>query len=98
MHAAMSNFQIQGDTLCLHGTLDRAAVVALWPQLTPLPVALRHVNVQAVTGIDSAGLALLAELAAQLRKRGTVTIIGMPPGLAELSAAYRLTPTLEFKA
>jgi len=97
MSAAMSHFQRQGDTLHLQGLLDRSAVIALWPQVIPLPEMVRHLDVQSVTGIDSAGLALLVELAAQLRKHGTVRIVGMPPGLAELSAAYRLTPTLEFK-
>jgi len=97
MPAAINTIQLQGDTLYFHGVLDRAAVVALWPQVIPLPAALRHINVESVTGMDSSGLALLAELAARLRERGTSTLIGMPPGLGELSAAYRLTPSLEFK-
>jgi len=92
-----ARIQIQGDTLHIHGTLDRAAVVALWPQLYPPPHLVRYLNVQAITSIDSAGLALLAELMTQLREKGTANIIGKPPGLEELSAAYRLTPTLEFK-
>jgi phospholipid transport system transporter-binding protein len=47
-----------------------------------------------VTRVDSAGVALLAELAA--RAGTAVAIDGMPPGLAELRAAYRLTPALAF--
>ena len=50
-----------------------------------------------VTTVDSAGLALLAELAARLRAAGAaVAIEGEPAGLAELRTAYRLTPGLDF--
>jgi ABC-type transporter Mla MlaB component len=53
----------------------------------------------AVTGLDSAGLALLAELAARLRANGSApTIIGSPDGFTDLSAAYRLAPTLDCHA
>ena len=41
---------------------------------------------------DSAGLALLAELAAD----GPLDVHGTPPGLTELCRAYRLTPTLGY--
>jgi len=92
-----ASIQIQDDTLHVHGVLDRNAVIALWAQINQLPPSLNVLNVQAVTGIDSSGLALLVELMAQLRIKGTANIIGKPPGLEELGAAYRLTPTLEFK-
>ncbi|HAU80063.1 MAG TPA: anti-sigma B factor antagonist, partial [Stenotrophomonas sp.] len=43
--------------------------------------------------------ALLAELAARLRANGTTpTIVGSPDGFTDLSAAYRLAPTLDFHA
>ncbi|HVR82544.1 MAG TPA: anti-sigma B factor antagonist, partial [Luteimonas sp.] len=47
----------------------------------------------AVSRVDSAGVALLAELADRC---GGVKIDGLPSGLAELRAAYRLTPALAF--
>jgi phospholipid transport system transporter-binding protein len=47
-----------------------------------------------VARVDSAGVALLAELAT--RSGTTVVIDGTPPGLVELRAAYRLAPTLAF--
>jgi len=92
-----AGIQIQDNVLHLHGMLDRNAVIALWPQINQLPPSLNVLNVQAVTGIDSSGLALLVELMTQFRSRGTAHIIGTPSGLDDLSAAYRLTPTLEFK-
>ncbi|CCP13884.1 hypothetical protein SMSKK35_2114 [Stenotrophomonas maltophilia SKK35] len=49
--------------------------------------------------MDSAGLALLAELAARARKAGhPLAISGAPAGYNELSAAYRLSPDLDFNA
>ena len=52
-----------------------------------------------VTTVDSAGLALLAELAARARAAGAVPRVeGQPAGLADLQAAYRLTPELDFPA
>jgi phospholipid transport system transporter-binding protein len=51
-------------------------------------------DLAAVTRVDSAGVALLAELST--RTGTAVAIDGMPPGLAELRAAYRLTPGLAF--
>jgi phospholipid transport system transporter-binding protein len=47
--------------------------------------------------VDSAGLALLAELAARLRAAGAAPHIeGEPAGLSELRTAYRLTSGLDF--
>ncbi|MCL6712919.1 STAS domain-containing protein [Pseudomonas sp. R2.Fl] len=88
----------EGDALVFRGALDRAAAVALWPQLAKATGAQRIVLTN-VTTVDSAGLALLAELAAQVRASGgTVAIEGQPAGFTELCAAYRLTPGLEFPA
>jgi len=92
-----ANARIQGNTLHVSGVLDRAAVIAVWPHITPLPDIVEQLDMYSVTHVDSAGLALLAELIAQLKSRGEVRIIGKPEGLRELSAAYRLTPDLEFK-
>ena len=85
-----------GDALVFAGALLRDDVAALWkPAASALDGAARF-DVTAVERIDSAGLALLAELAA--RAGGEVTVDGTPDGLAELRGAYRLSPTLGFAA
>jgi phospholipid transport system transporter-binding protein len=87
-----------GTALVFSGVLDRAAATALWPSLTSLDGVLQ-LDLTAVTRVDSAGVALLAELAARLRDRGGApTIVGSPAGFNELCAAYRLAPTLDFNA
>lgn len=84
-----------GDALVFAGALDRAAATALWPQASAALDGVQRFILTSVTTVDSAGLALLAELAARLRARGGAPAIeGEPPGLSELRAAYRLTPEL----
>lgn len=85
----------EGEALVFAGALERAAVAALWKQAQPLLKDLRRLDLSAVSEVDSAGLALLAELAA--RAPG-VSVIGTPPGLTELRAAYRLDEGLGFSS
>ena len=85
-----------GDALVFSGLLSRAQVPALWRLAPSLAAGARRFDVGAVAGVDSAGLALLVELAA-LAGDG-VTVDGAPPGLAELRAAYRLDEALTFAA
>ncbi|KQZ59274.1 MULTISPECIES: STAS domain-containing protein [unclassified Lysobacter] len=85
----------EGEALVFTGALDRAAVAALWRQALPLLKDLRRLELGAVSEVDSAGLALLAELAA--RAPG-VSVIGTPPGLTELRTAYRLDEGLGFSS
>ncbi len=86
-------------TLHLSGTLDRGAVIALWPQLKTMATGVDALDLAAVTGVDSAGMALLAELAARARQNGrTLAINGSPAGLTDLQAAYRLSADLDFNA
>jgi phospholipid transport system transporter-binding protein len=80
-----------GDVLHLDGRLDRAAVAATWRALQPLREGAAAVDLSAVDAVDSAGLALLAELAS-----AGLRIDGNPAGLAELRAAYRLDASLGF--
>lgn len=96
--ASDATFRIAGDSLHLAGVLDRSAVTALWPALQRALGPLRQMDLQAVERIDSAGLALLGELAARLRAQGGGQIIGSPAGLQELGTAYRLAPSLDFNA
>lgn len=98
-NAIASNASVarEADALVFAGALDRAASVALWsPACKSLP-GVQRIVLTNVTTVDSAGLALLAELAARLRASGTSPYLeGTPAGLSELRTAYRLTPGLEF--
>ena len=83
-----------GARLCLAGTLDREAATALWPRAAAaLDGDVRVLDVAMVDAVDSAGLALLVALAERLRG---ASMEGAPQGLADLLAAYRLTPALAF--
>ena len=84
--------QHRDGTLVMSGVLDREAVVALWPRLAATGLSLHTLDLQQVSAVDSAGLALLAELAGD----GALAVDGTPPGLADLCRAYRLTSTLAF--
>lgn len=52
-----------------------------------------RLDLTGVGRVDSAGVALLAELA---HRAGGVVIEGDPAGLASLRVAYRLTPALDY--
>lgn len=82
-----------GDALVFSGTLDRAAVPALWTACVPLSGGTARLDLSAVDRVDSAGVALLAELA---DRTGARNVDGTPAGLAELRRAYRLGPTLDY--
>lgn len=87
----------EADALVFAGALDRNASVALWSQACKALPGVQRIVLSKVTTVDSAGLALLAELVAQLRATGVTPYIeGTPAGLSELRTAYRLTPGLEF--
>ncbi|MGH8039874.1 MAG: STAS domain-containing protein [Stenotrophomonas sp.] len=97
--ASNASLQLDGSRARVVGVLDRDAVVSLWPTLKALPAAVTELDLTAVTRVDSAGLALLAELTAQARSNGrTLVLNGTPAGFNELSAAYRLAPSLDFNA
>ncbi len=87
----MTTVRQDGDTLTFGGALDRAAAATLWPQVRN--ASARRVDLRDVERVDSAGLALLAELCERL---GITEVVGEPAGLAELRAAYRLDRALAF--
>ncbi|GAB1594925.1 STAS domain-containing protein [Lysobacter claricitrinus] len=91
----MSDVRVRrdGDVLHLDGRLDRAAVASTWRALQAQRAGARRVDLSGVHSVDSAGLALLAELAAS-----GLAIDGEPAGLGELRAAYRLDGSLGFAA
>jgi phospholipid transport system transporter-binding protein len=82
-----------GEALRFAGALVREAVPALWRQALPLLDGVRRLELGDVARVDSAGVALLAELAA---RAGVTAVDGAPQGLPELRAAYRLAPSLAF--
>jgi len=76
------------------GALTRDAVAPLWPQATRLLDGVRAFDLNDVPRVDSAGVALLAELAARVGP--PLNLQGEPSGFRALCAAYRLGPTLAF--
>jgi phospholipid transport system transporter-binding protein len=93
-----ASVQREGPALVFAGVLDRAAAQRLWPATVQALDGAQRLVLTDVPRVDSAGLALLVAAAARLRAAGTgaVAIEGAPAGLAELCAAYRLTPTLDY--
>jgi phospholipid transport system transporter-binding protein len=83
-----------GDVLRFSGALVRAHCASLWRQSLPLLPGVRRFGLEAVTRADSAGIALLAELAA--RADDGISFDGEPGEMRALRTAYRLGPTLEF--
>ncbi|WP_417471855.1 STAS domain-containing protein [Luteimonas mephitis] len=96
MPTSSAGMRRDGDALVFTGALLRDDVAALWRQASAAVDGVRRFDLQAVSRIDSAGLALLAELAT--RAGGGIAIDGTPAGLAELRAAYRLDAALGFAA
>jgi len=90
-----ASLKVEGDALVFAGALDRPAIAALWPAALAAIGQARRIDLRAVSHVDSAGLALLTELAA--RRDYAIGLEGDPPGLAELRAAYRLAPDLAFE-
>ncbi len=83
----------EGDVLVFAGTLDRDACAAAWARSRPLLDGVTRLDLARVDRIDSAGLALVAELA---DRAGAAIVDGQPEGLAELRSAYRLDARLAF--
>ena len=97
MPASDASVRREGDALVFSGALDRAACARLWADASTVSAGTQRIVLTNVTTVDSAGLALLAELAARLRAAGaTPQLEGEPAGLSELRTAYRLTPGLDF--
>lgn len=94
MPGSSASVNRSGEALVFAGALLRDQVASLWPQAVRGLEGVRRIDLAAVERIDSAGLALLVELAA---RAGTAPVVdGAPAGLSELRAAYRLTPRLAF--
>lgn len=81
------------DALVFSGALSHDAVASLWRHASAALDGVHRFQLDAVERVDSAGLALLAELA---ERTGGVAVSGDPAGLSELRRAYRLSPSLSF--
>lgn len=92
MGGAAASVRRDGDALAFAGDIVAASVPALWSQAQAGRAGAARLDLGKVTALDSAGLALLAELASD----GAMAVDGTPPGLSELCRAYRLTPTFAF--
>ncbi len=93
MPVADPGVQRDADALRFRGELTVAGITALWPQALAALPGVRRFDLTGVGRVDSAGVALLSELA---QRAGGPAIDGDPPGLSALRAAYRLTPALAF--
>ncbi len=86
--------QRDADDLRFSGDLVVNAITAgTWISALAALGGARRFDLTGVGRVDSAGLALLAEMA---QRAGGVVVEGDPAGLAALRAAYRLTPTLDY--
>lgn len=93
MTAVVARVQRDGECVALSGTLDRDAASALWPQAIAAAARARALDVGAVDAMDSAGLAMLVAL---VERTPGLRVTGMPQGMSDLLAAYRLQTTLGF--
>lgn len=94
MGTAAASVRRDGDALAFAGDVVAASVPALWSQAQAGRAGAARLDLSAITTLDSAGLALLAELAGD--GDGALAVDGTAPGLSELCRAYRLTPTLAY--
>ena len=87
--------ELHGVTLWFSGRLQRDAVAALWMTLPTGKWSM--LDLSHVSALDTAGLALLVEVAARGRRAGggTQQILNAPAGYDALCAAYRIRPDLE---
>jgi phospholipid transport system transporter-binding protein len=92
-NAEAISLQRDADTLRFGGELVTARIRDAWTRALPVLAGVRRFDLAQVGRVDSAGVALLAELA---HRAGDVAIAGDPPGLSALRAAYRLGPTLDY--
>ncbi|MEO6264567.1 MAG: anti-sigma B factor antagonist [Luteimonas sp.] len=95
MPSAEPLLQRDADTLRFRGDLLVGAIAGLWTQAVASLDGVRRFDLADVGRVDSAGVALLAELA---QRAGGVVVDGDPAGLSALRAAYRLTPALAYAA
>ncbi|MTD37916.1 lipid asymmetry maintenance protein MlaB [Erwinia sp. CPCC 100877] len=84
----------QGETLHLEGVLEEETLRPLWDARAEASRGLRHIALQGLERVDTAGLALLVQLVAMATSTGQqVTTGGASPSLRTLARLYNLPPT-----
>lgn len=90
---ATASVRRDADALVFTGALTREAIAGVWHDASRALDGVHRFDLGTVERVDSAGLALLAELA---QRAGGVAVAGDPVGLSELRRAYRLSSSLSF--
>ncbi len=90
MNGALS-WEHQPPRLILRGELDRETLLPLWNQRRTLMNQITVIDVGGLERVDSAGLAMLVHLRAQVEQDGgTLALTGITDRLSTLIALYNL--------
>ncbi|MGL9773830.1 MAG: lipid asymmetry maintenance protein MlaB [Sodalis sp. (in: enterobacteria)] len=85
----------QGQTLILHGELDRDTLLTLWQHRQPLLEGIRFLDVSNLRRVDSAGVALMLHFYHyQQQRSATLALTGVTDRLRTLIALYKLQAIL----
>lgn len=84
-------------TVKIQGYLDCSGVEEIWSSAKDAATSAKIIDVSAVTGMDSVGLAMIALLVAQ-SQRARVIVPTDSTGFDDLRAAYRMSATFDFDA
>ncbi|XTZ38891.1 lipid asymmetry maintenance protein MlaB [Salmonella enterica] len=80
-----------GDRLALLGELDQDLLNPLWDARVEAMSGVSCIDLQGVTRVDTAGVALLVHLIALGKKQGAdVSLVGLSDKVATLAALYNL--------
>ncbi|MEB7600887.1 lipid asymmetry maintenance protein MlaB [Raoultella terrigena] len=80
-----------GGRLALQGELDQDLLVPLWDDRLQVTEGVSTIDLNAVTRVDTAGLALLVHFVALIRRQGReAQLIGKSDNLQTLIALYNL--------
>ncbi|AJF75100.1 MULTISPECIES: lipid asymmetry maintenance protein MlaB [Raoultella] len=80
-----------GERLALQGELDQDLLVPLWDDRLQVTEGVSTIDLNAVTRVDTAGLALLVHFVALIRRQGReAQLIGKSDNLQTLIALYNL--------
>ncbi|MGP3591027.1 lipid asymmetry maintenance protein MlaB [Vagococcus sp. WN89Y] len=88
---AQLSWSREGDRLALLGELDQDVLNPLWDARKEAMDGVSCIDLNGVTRVDTAGVALLVHLVAQGKKQGReVTLAGLSDNVATLAALYNL--------
>ena len=85
----------EGGRLLLQGELDQDFLVPLWDARKEVMQGVDTIDLSKITRVDTAGVALLMHLVAQVRQQGSaVNIVGKSEKMNTLVQLYNLPPDL----